>query len=284
VSGARLQQANALISLSRSSIRLFGPGLSGVLVAAFGPGLVFAIDSVSFLLSGVFLLALRLPPLVRAPRQRFVRELAEGWREVRTRTWVWAALVCFSLSNIAVATYFVLGPLVVFRDLGGARDWGIALMGGAAGGILGGIVAIRFRPRYPLRLGFPVIVFCALQLVALVPPLPALGLALAAMLAVASIELANAMWNTVLQERIPEHALSRVSAYDWMVSLVFMPVGYAVAGPLAERIGVDTTLLIAAGLCAAANIGILAIPAVRNLPRLGAEPAERRKPVPATAT
>ena len=104
--------------------------------------------------------------------------------------------------------------------------------------------------------------------------MPALGLALAAALAVAGIEIANVLWYTTLQERIPGHALSRVSSYDWMVSLVFMPVGYTIAGPLADAIGVDATLLLAAGLCAAANLGMLAIPGVRNLPRLAAEEAE----------
>jgi MFS family permease len=287
ISPARLQQANALIGVSRGTTRIFAPAVSGLLVAGFGAGWAFALNSVSFVASVVSLAALPLAAAVRRGREPFLRELADGWHEVRSRTWVWTALLCFSLSNIAVASYFVLGPLVVSEELGGAAAWGVVLSGGAVGTLLGGIVAIRFRPRYPLRWAFAPIVFCALQLLTLVPPLPVPGLVVAALLAVAGIELSNALWSTVLQERIPRHALSRVSAYDYMVSFVFMPVGYALAGPLADAIGVDTTLILAAALAAGSNLAMLLIPSVRNLPRLvdevevAAERSRSRTPVPA---
>jgi MFS family permease len=274
VSPERLQQANALISISRGSISIFGPAVSGLLVAGVGAGWVFAIDSITFVGSAAFLLAMRVPTRARPQRQSFVRDLAEGWREVRSRTWLSAGLVCFSISNLSVAAYFVLGPLVVEEELSGARDWGIALTGGAVGGIVGSALALRFRPRHPLRWSFLVILPITLQLLALIPPVPAAGLFFTAVLAVAAIALSNVLWNTTLQERIPEHALSRVSAYDWMVSLVFMPIGYAVAGPLAEAIGVDETLALAAGICLVANLSVLLVPDVRNLRRLGDEESE----------
>jgi MFS family permease len=44
VSAARLQQANALMGLSRHVFGVAGPALAGILVAAFGPGWVYAID------------------------------------------------------------------------------------------------------------------------------------------------------------------------------------------------------------------------------------------------
>jgi MFS family permease len=283
VSAARLQEANALMRLSRGTIQILGPGVSGLLVAGFGPGWAFALDSASFVASVAFLAAMPLAATTRRARQPFLRELAEGWQEVRSRTWVWTGLLCFSLSNIAVASYFVLGPLVVHEELGGATDWGIVLTGGSIGAVLGGIVAIRFKPHFPLRWAFPPILFCALQLLTLVRPLPAVGLAVAAALAVLGIEVANVLWYTVLQERIPRHALSRVTSYDWMVSLVFMPVGYAIAGPLADGIGVDATLLLAAGICAAANLGMLAIPSVRNLPRLDGTAVEPAAEAPGSS-
>ena len=185
-----------------------------------------------------------------------------------------AVVVFLGALIYSVAAYFVLGPLVVEEELNGARDWGIALTGGAVGGIVGSALALRFRPRYPLRWSFIVILPISLQLLALIPPVPAAGLFFAAVLAVTAIALANVLWNTTLQERIPEHALSRVSAYDWMVSLVFMPVGYAIAGPLSDAIGVDETLALAAGISLVANLSMLLVPDVRNLRRLGDEDGE----------
>jgi MFS family permease len=283
VSTARLQQANALMSLSRSSISLFGPAVSGALVVAAGTGWVFAVNGATYVASALFLAALRVPTAVRAARQPFFRELREGFAEVRSRSWVAASLTCFAISNTGIAAYFVLGPVVAERDLGGAAAWATALTGAAVGGVAGGVLALHLRPRFPLRLSFGVGLLFGLPLLALIPPAPVLVIAAAAGLSVLSIELGNALWSTTLQERIPERSLSRVSAYDWMVSLVFMPVGYAVAGPLADAIGIDATLALAAGLTIASNLAILALPSVRNLPRLSApaEDATRPAPVPA---
>jgi hypothetical protein len=97
-------------------------------------------------------------------------------------------------------------------------------------------------------------------------------------LAVGGIAVSNVLWYTVLQERIPRGALSRVTAYDWLVSWLFMPVGYTAAGPLSDAVGVDGTLALAAGLCALANCSMLLIPSVRNLPRLTVEQAGERVP------
>ena len=141
--------------------------------------------------------------------------------------------------------------------------------------MLGSIVALRWKPVRPLIPSFLIILVVSVQLLALVPPLPIVFLVLAGVAAVASIAIANALWDTMVQQHIPEEAISRVSALDWMISLVFMPLGYVVAGPAAETFGVDATLIGAAVLGIAANLGVLAIPDVRNLRRVeAAEPGE----------
>ena len=119
VSALRLQQANALVSLSRSTIAVFGPAASGLIVATAGPEWVFGINGATFVVSAV-LARLSVPERERGQRQAFVADLAEGWREVRSRSWVAAALVNFSIVNIGIASFFVLGPLIVEEELGGA--------------------------------------------------------------------------------------------------------------------------------------------------------------------
>lgn len=270
VSAGRLQQANALVSLSRSSISVFGPAASGVIVVTAGPEWVFGVNGATFVVSALFLARLPVPERERGPDKPFLADLAEGWREVRGRSWVAAALVNFSIVNIGIASYFVLGPAIVEYELGGASDWGIAMTGGAIGGIAGGLLALRITPTFPLRWVFVGFLASSIQILGLIPPLPAIGLAVLAAGAVASIQLGNTFWNTTLQERIPEHVLSRVVAYDWLVSLVFMPVGYIVAAPLADALGLDLTLALLAALSVGANLGILLVPSVRNMRRLDA--------------
>ena len=60
----------------------------------------------------------------------------------------------------------------------------------------------------------------------------------------------DVLWNTAMAERIPPHALSRVSSYDWMGSLVLLPVGFLVAGPLAEATSAETVMILGGVLTA----------------------------------
>jgi hypothetical protein len=91
----------------------------------------------------------------RAPQehQPFLRVVVAGLRETASRRLLSASLVSFALGNVALATYFVLGPLVAERELGGARPWGFTLTGGAVGGLTGSLLAIRYTPARPLLFG-----------------------------------------------------------------------------------------------------------------------------------
>jgi len=267
VSPERLQPANALISLTRSSLLVAGPALGGLLIVAFGPGWVFAVDSFTFVVSAACLALLRLPRQAGRRAQSFAAELASGWREVTSRSWVWASILFFSLWNLAIAPFYVLGPLVAERELGGASDWGIVLAGSGIGAIAGGATALRLRPRRPLLVAFVLSLLTALEPAALIPPLPALGIAGATVLGVTALTIANTLWLTALQENIPSAVLSRVSAYELMVSSVLMPLGYVLAGPLADSLGLDATLALASALIVAASVGVVLVPGVRRLTR-----------------
>jgi MFS family permease len=273
VSAPRLQQANALIGISRSVFAIVGPALAGVLVYAFGPGWVYAIDALTFALSASFLV--RLPAdQPRMVRKKFVADLAEGWREVTARSWVWASILYFAVWNFATAAFFVLGPVVSDRELGGARDWGLILTGGAIGSVVGSLLALRIRPRRPLFTGYFLISVAALQPILLVRPFPAVVIAAAGVLAWVTLAFTVTLWQTALQERIPREALSRVVSYDWLGSLVLMPVGFAVAGPLADAIGIDATLWLAAGVLFVSSIMVALVPGVRQITRRDDDDAE----------
>jgi MFS family permease len=266
VPAARLQEANALLGLSRNSIEVFGPALSGVLVATVGYEVVFAVDALSFVASGLFLLAMRLPrALPSIPKQSFLADAKDGLAEVRARPWLWVAFANFAIGNLAMAPYFVLGPLVLEQQFGGARDWGLMMTGGAIGGLVAGAIALRWKPSRPLLFSFPLMLFLPLEMSALAVPVPLPLLVAGAGLVVLGIVLGNVLWQTVEQQQIPNEKLARVDAFDWMVSLVFMPIGYVAAGPLAERIGVAETLLLAAGLSAVAELAPLLVPSIRNM-------------------
>jgi MFS family permease len=266
VQAERLQQANALVSLSRSVALVAGPTVAGLLVAGIGPGWVFAIDAATFAVSSCSLARLRLPRSVNeAPRATVLMELRGGWREVRSRTWVWATIIRFSMSNVAIAPLFVLGPFVADKSLGGATAWGLIGTAGGIGAVLGDAAALRLRPGRPLLAGGLAASLWALEPVLLARPFPTAVIAVAAALGFGASGFSNALWFTALQERIPRHTLSRVSSYDWLGSILFQPAGLALAGPLAAAIGAPTTLLGSAAVQASACIAVSLSPSVRGL-------------------
>jgi hypothetical protein len=259
-----------------------GPTLSGLIVATGGPGWVFALDAVSFGISAVSLLAMRLPPLITPERRAFLEDLVQGWREVTARSWFMAGLVVFALGNMASASFQVLGPVVANRELGGAAAWGVILTGGALGGLAGGAVALRWKPPRPLRASFGIGPLIYVPLLLLVPPLPVWALAVADFGAIFSVILGNTLWDTTVQQQVPQESLSRVNSYDWMVSLIFQPIAFAVVGPLTLAVGEAQTLLFAFILGTGANLLVLAVPGVRNLRRrdITADVVTATAPVP----
>jgi MFS family permease len=286
VSPDRLQQANALMTISRSGAFVIGPAVSGLLVAAGGPGVVFAVDAVTYMFSMVTLALLRIErTLATVVRDSFLSELAHGWREVRSRNWLIGSLVVFGVSNMAMGSFMVLGPVIFDRELGGAATWGLVMTVGALGALIGGGVALRWKPARPLAVGFALMLIGATRTLSLIPPLPVLAIAVAALATLVAISISNTLWETVLQQRIPQASLSRVSSYDWMVSLAFQPIAFVVVGPLADTIGEVPTLLLASVIGLAANFGALLVPSIRNMRRLETDPATDaagESPVPIT--
>jgi MFS family permease len=269
ISAERLQQANGLIALTRSSSWIFAPALSGVLVAAFGAGWVFAIDAASFLASALFLSLLRVPLPPPPERQSFLADLAHGWREVRSRQWVWASLVAFGVGNMAWGAFAVLGPVVAERDFDGPTTWGLLSAAGGVGGVLGGVLVLRWRPRRPLLTSHLVILVFGIQLGAFAVPLPVPALLALSFVGVLAVVLANTIWETVLQAKVPRASLSRVSSYDYAVSFIFMPIGYAIWGPLADAVGIRATLLLAGGILVATKLVVVLSPEIRRMGPVG---------------
>jgi len=70
---------------------------------------------------------------------------------------------------------------------------------------------------------------------------------------------------TALQRNVPEHALSRISSFDWLGSVALNPFGYALIGPIAASIGTSETLAVAAVLNIAVCLGVVLVPSVRGL-------------------
>lgn len=273
-----IQQANALLELTSNVPAIFGPVLSGLLIAAFGTGWVFALDAATFAASAICLSLVRLPPRVAKAQESFLRELKEGWDAVRSRAWYWQNLITHALWNFGFPFFQVLGPVVAIKHLGGADAWGLISGASGLGYVLGSVLVLRWKPRRPLIVGNAGLVLGGIPIVLLAIPTSTWPIAIALFTSSFGLALLNTLWGSVVQARIPEEVLSRVSSWDWLISLVINPVGLAIAGPMAVLLGVRTTLLVGAALVAIPNALVCFVPSVRAIER---EPAE--SPAPAIA-
>jgi predicted MFS family arabinose efflux permease len=228
--------------------------------------------------SAAFLALLRVEAESREARSRFVADLVEGWREFTARTWVWVSVAHFAFFHLLVlAPFWVLTPIVADDELGGASAYATILTAMGVGAILGGIVALRVEPRRPLATAFALILFQIPVYLALAAAAPVAAIAAFAFVGAIAFNFANTLWSTVLQANIPPRALSRVSSYDWLGSLVFLPAGYMLAGPAAEAFGVAETLVFAAGWSLVSTLVVLSLEPIRGVrrarPKSALEPA-----------
>jgi predicted MFS family arabinose efflux permease len=269
VSATMLQSANALLRLGLNATNIVGAAIGGVLVAATSPGTAIAVDAVTFFVGALLIGLMSLPAGLRMEESHFLGELAEGWREFRSRTWLWAIVVQFGVVNAAiVGAQSVLGPVVAKQSLGGAAGWGLILTCESAGLLLGGILQLRLRPRRLLLVATLGVMMNSLVMVGLAVPLALAAVCVCALLAGIGLETFGVNWDTALQQEIPGEKLSRVSSYDALGSWVLIPLGLALAGPIADAIGTSTTLYAVAVLNVGAALAVLSVRRVRTLRRV----------------
>lgn len=272
VDRSRLQQANALLSFSRSAVTVGGPSVAGLLVVAVGPGWALAVDAVTYVLAIGCLARVRIPGRVRGsggPAPGMLRDLREGWSEFTSRTWLWVVVVVFGVLNaIHVGVIGVLGPLIATRVPAlGPGGWALALSGEALGTVLMTLVMLRLTFRHPLRAGMVGITAIAVPIAVLGARPSTVPLVLAMVVAGLGTEVFGVGWTTALQVHVPDAVLARVSSYDALGSFVAMPVGSFAYGVLADRFAPEPVLLVSAALYAALCLLALASRSVRDLPQ-----------------
>jgi len=266
------QQANAANTIVWNMAELVGPAIATALVLGLGAGWAFTIDALAFVLSAALLTRVRPRSRgERVPPGALLADLRVGWHEVRSRQWVWVVLVAVSLSLLlALAPYMTLGPTIAEQHYDSTGVFGALAVALGIGTLLGSVTALRLRPRHPIRFAMawstlwpPVFVLFALgpPLALLFPLFVLMGFGLS---------MFDVSWDTTLAERIPPHALSRVSSFDYMGSLALLPLGYVLAGPLGEVFGSVEVLVVGGVLATVANLAALVTPGVwrlQNSPR-----------------
>ncbi len=264
-----LPQANALDQFVRPiAMRLVGPALGGVLVAATGSGMAFALDAASFGVSMLTVLALR--PLGGGTRvdTSTVAAVRDGLRFVRREVWLWGTLVAAAVAYLVfLGPTEVLLPYLVKNELhGSATELGVVLAAGGVGALgAAAFMGQRTEPRRPMTFMYVCWTLATLAIVGYGVGRSAPQLALACLLFNALEAAGTIVWATVKQRHVPAGLLGRVSSLDWLISISLLPVSYALTGPVADAVGVRSTLIGAGVIGSVVTLAALFLPGMRDI-------------------
>jgi MFS family permease len=267
VPAERLVEANVLRQFIRPlTLRLVGPALGGVLVAALGPGQAFLVDSLSFLIALTAIAMIRPRPRARSESTRLSQEVLAGLRFIGSERWLWVSLVAAAAWLLVyVGPLEVLLPFLVRNKISpDARALGLVFAAGGVGAMtFAYVVGHKGLPQRALVLMYAV---WSLSMFALAT----LGLATAlwqAMLAsffiFGLLSTGEIVWQTMLQRRVPNELLGRVASVDWFASAALVPISFVLTGPIAGAVGAAKTVLGAGLIGGALMAALIALPTIR---------------------
>ncbi|HEY9391327.1 MAG TPA: MFS transporter [Mycobacteriales bacterium] len=273
----QLIEGNSKVATSASAADVAGPGIAGVLVNLVGAPKALAADALSYVVSFVFLLAIKQPesPPPPADRRALGREIAEGLSLIIRERYLLATAAYGATWNFAVMMNETIFLLYAVRELRyGAGLIGVIFAIGAIGGVLGSVVASTVSRRFPFGR--------VVSLAAMVATVPAYLFPLADgprllmvtlfvagfFLLRAGIGVSNVLTITLRQTVTPNHLLGRMNASMRMILFGIGPLGAIVGGALGTSIGLRPTLWVAATVFVLSLVPLLA----SSIPRLSALP------------
>lgn len=282
-----LTQANSLDNFIRQAgERLFGPAVGGFLIHQMGSGGAFLVDAATFMFSLLVLLRVSRRPAPKHQVQTAWSGIKEGFRYVRSQPWLSATLLSALVSLLfALGPFQILLPFLVKNQLNGdAADLGLVFAAGGVGSIVAALLMGQIGlPRRHITfmyagwaLGIGSLVFYAIASElwhAVLTEFFAWGTLTAGMI----------VWGTLMHTLVPTQLLGRVTSVDWMVSTAFVPISFALTGPVSEAIGVRQTFFWGGTLGMVATLAFLAWPGVRDTETdgsLAARPVELQPELP----
>ncbi len=255
VPGALLQQASAVSRLAMNGAQMGGAVIAGFCVAALGPGWALVTCGGGLLGTVPLMLALRVRAQERTEQTGMLRDLREGWSEFRSHTWLWVIVAQFAIVLMAwYGGFSVLGPVVARLHLGGAAAWGTITGAESLGLIVGGVVSLRLVPRRPMLVVVLIGASIALAPLALAMLWPLPVICASSFFLGIALEIMMVQWTVAMARNIPPARLARVSSYDALGSVMAMPIGAVIAGPIAAWAGVSATQYGAAALIVLASL------------------------------
>jgi MFS family permease len=241
-----LQKANAINALASNAGLILGAASAGILIDTYGAAITLGIDAASFVIAGVLVSTLsHLTPPMANNTNTMLTDFVDGWRVFKSFNWIVIVVVSFSFIVMCwAAAENVLGPLIALEHFNGAKSWSIVITAESAGLVVGALLAMKIKPKYPIRFLMISSFTLCFYMFSLAKPQSLLVVSICAFFFGITLDLWGTLWYTALHRKVPRDALSRVSSFDAMGALVFKPIGLAIAAPISLLIGIDNLIYI----------------------------------------
>ena len=262
-----LQKTNSVNNLFSNGAIILGAAVGGIIVAGWGSTWALAIDALTFVIGGLVLFSFRhVSARGEKTENSMFDDLIHGWKIFISFRWIVIGVFGFSFIILAwAAGENVLGPLIALEEFNGAKSWSLVLTFEGIGLIIGSIIGVKIKLKYPLRFLLIISFSISLYMWSMARPQSIWFIAFCALLWGLTLDLWITIWSTAMAREVPREALSRVSAFDAMGTMLLRPVGLAIAGPLSLAFGLSNTLYALSIFSAICIFGMLATPAMRNM-------------------
>lgn len=270
VAADMLPSANSLRVVSLQVAQTIGPALGAGIVAAGGSPLAFALDSASFGISAACLALIGSSPKISSISRQAgaLDDLRMGIHTVIASPWLWITISIASVSTIFLdGPHEAVLPLLVKQRFGTHVGlFGLLTSLSALGAISAALWLGRFtrlRHRGWVTYGTWILASVTLLIVGL--PTSAFEVGLAFLVQGAAISTLGLAWTNTLQECVPADLLGRVASIDMLMSSALVPIGYALAGITADRVGAPLVFVLGGAISATViTLGLLH-PAIRSM-------------------
>ncbi|MCP2337952.1 MFS transporter [Actinomadura rupiterrae] len=236
--------ANALVGQTEAIGALIGLTAAGVVVTSAGAAPAAILKAAACLVSAALLLRLKITRR-RTATPGPLSELAAGWKHFADHRWMWAMALQFTTAVIATATLVeIIGPVFMDDTHRGAQTWGVVSACEALGAVAGALLAVRWKPRHPIRLAVLLLIFAG------APPL-AIGLSASSAVIAASMLVSGVvkavymvLWVTQLQQALPIETIARVNGWNFVPAYALAPIALVLVGPLVKADGAGVAALV----------------------------------------
>lgn len=233
-----LGRANGLAQSGPAVAQVLAPLIAGALVVTIGLHGLVIIDLATFAIAIVTLLVLRFPNRLAWRRlEPALVEIAGGFRYLFAQRNLVALLSHAAICNMLLAMAAVLVTPLVLRSVDSPSALGVVMAAGGIGAGFGGLVMAIWGGPARLMHGLLGFAIAGGGFIAVLGTGTTITVMAAGMFGFwCFLGISNACYTVLIQVKVPHHLHGRIFAMNQVVAFSTMPLGFAIAGPLADNV------------------------------------------------